>query len=551
MTCCLRGGRAALRSVDAPRPSVVRSHASGSIPSASSGGDSTRAAVAAMRAMSERVVRPADNGGQRPEVTVNPWWTLAVLCLSLVIIVVGNTVLNVALPTLVQELDATSSELQWMVDSYTLVFAGLLLTAGALGDRFGRRGALQIGFVIFGIGSLLSALSSTPNQLIGARAFMGIGGAFIMPATLSIITNVFPAQERGRAIGVWAGVAGLAILGPLAGGFLVEHYYWGSIFIVNLPIVAFGLIAGVFLIPTSKDPAAPRLDPVGAVLSIFGLTALLYGIIEAPEQGWTHGTILLAFTFGSLLLAGFFAWEARSEHPMLDLAFFKNPRFTAASAAISFIFFAMFGSIFLFTQYFQFVLGYSALGTGIRLMPWAVTMMILAPNSPRLVERVGTKVVVSGGLVLMSLGLIAMAGVSASSPYIDIVWRMVLMACGMGLTMAPATESIMGSLPLGKAGVGSAVNDTTRQVGGALGVAIIGSVMSSVYSAHVIDAIPAEAPPRLAGEIENSLGVALQVGARFPGLADAARTAFVDGMRVGVLVAAAAAILGAIATARW
>jgi len=479
------------------------------------------------------------------------WWILAVLCLSLFVIVLDNSILNVALPTIVRQLDATNSQLQWMVDSYTLVFAGLLLTAGALGDRFGRRGALQIGFVIFGIGSLLSALSSTPNQLIGARAFMGIGGAFIMPATLSIITNVFPAQERGRAIGVWAGVAGLAILGPLAGGFLVEHYYWGSIFIVNLPIVAFGLIAGVFLIPTSKDPAAPRLDPVGAVLSIFGLTALLYGIIEAPEQGWTHGTILLAFTFGSLLLAGFFAWEARCEHPMLDLAFFKNPRFTAASAAISFIFFAMFGSIFLFTQYFQFVLGYSALGTGIRLMPWAVTMMILAPNSPRLVERVGTKVVVSGGLVLMSLGLIAMAGVSASSPYVDIVWRMVLMACGMGLTMAPATESIMGSLPLGKAGVGSAVNDTTRQVGGALGVAIIGSVASSLYSARVIDAIPAEAPPRLAGEIENSLGVALQAGARFPGLADAARTAFVDGMRVGVLVAAAAAILGAIATARW
>jgi len=479
------------------------------------------------------------------------WWILAVLCLSLFVIVLDNSILNVALPTIVRELDATNSQLQWMVDSYTLVFAGLLLTAGALGDRFGRRGALQVGFVIFGFGSLLSALSSTPNQLIGARAFMGIGGAFIMPATLSIITNVFPPQERGRAIGVWAGVAGLAILGPLAGGFLVEHYYWGSIFIVNLPIVVFGLIAGVFLIPTSKDPAAPRLDPVGAVLSIFGLTALLYGIIEAPEQGWTHGTILLAFAFGSLLLAGFFAWEAHSEHPMLDLAFFKNPRFTAASAAISFVFFAMFGSIFLFTQYFQFVLGYSALGTGVRLMPWAITMLILAPNSPRLVERLGTKVVVSGGLVLIALGLIAMAGVSASSAYIDIIWRLVLMACGMGLTMAPATESIMGSLPLGKAGVGSAVNDTTRQVGGALGVAIIGSVASSLYSSHVVDAIPANVPPRVAGEIENSLGVALQAGARIPGLADAAQIAFVDGMRAAVLVAAAAAILGAVVAALW
>src|SRR5688572_17352102 len=215
------------------------------------------------------------------------WWILAVLCLSLFVIVLDNSILNVALPTIVRELDATNSELQWMVDSYTLVFAGLLLTAGSLGDRFGRRGALQVGFIIFGLGSLFSAMSSTPNQLIGARAFMGIGGAFIMPATLSIITDVFPPQERGRAIGMWAGVAGLAILGPLVGGFLVEHFYWGSIFIVNLPIVVFGLVAGFYLIPTSKDPAAPRLDFLGAVLSMAGLTALLYGIIEAPERGWT------------------------------------------------------------------------------------------------------------------------------------------------------------------------------------------------------------------------------------------------------------------------
>jgi EmrB/QacA subfamily drug resistance transporter len=479
------------------------------------------------------------------------WWILAVLCLSLFVIVLDNSILNVALPTIVDELDATNSQLQWMVDSYTLVFAGLLLTAGALGDRFGRRGALQIGFVIFGLGSLLSALSSTPNQLIGARAFMGIGGAFIMPATLSIITNVFPPQERGRAIGVWAGVAGLAILGPLAGGFLIEHFYWGSIFVVNLPIVAFGLVAGLFLIPTSKDPAAPRLDPVGAVLSIAGLTALLYGIIEAPEQGWTHGTILASFAVGAVVLAAFFAWEAHSDHPMLDLSFFKNPRFTAASGAIAFTFFAMFGSIFLFTQYFQFVLGYSALETGIRLLPWAGTMVILAPNSPRLVERVGTKVVVSGGLVLLSLGLIAMAGLTTSSSYGDIFWRMILMGSGMGLTMAPATESIMGSLPLGKAGVGSAVNDTTRQVGGALGVAIIGSVASSLYASRVIDAIPAGTPPRLADQIENSLGFALRIGDRVPGLADAARGAFVHGMQAAVLVAAVAAVVGAIVTALW
>jgi EmrB/QacA subfamily drug resistance transporter len=479
------------------------------------------------------------------------WWILAVLCLSLFVIVLDNSILNVALPTIVDELDATNSQLQWMVDSYVLVFAGLLLTAGALGDRFGRRGALQIGFVIFGLGSLLSAMSSTPNQLIGARAFMGIGGAFIMPATLSIITNVFPTQERGRAIGIWAGVAGLAILGPLVGGFLIEHFYWGSIFIVNIPIVAFGLVAGMFLIPTSKDPAAPKLDPVAAVLSIAGLTALLFGIIEAPEDGWTNGTILLAFAIGALLLAAFFAWERHTDHPMLDLAFFRNPRFTAASAAIAFTFFAMFGSIFLFTQYFQFVLGYTPLETGIRFMPWALVMMAVAPNSPKLVERVGTKIVVATGLALLAIGLVAMAGVDASTPYANIVWRMMIMAAGMGLTMAPATESIMGSLPLGKAGVGSAVNDTTRQVGGAMGVAVVGSVASSLYSSRVGDALPAEAPSGLVTEIENSLGFALQVASRFPGLGDAARNGFVDGMQAAVLVAAAAAVLGAIAAARW
>jgi EmrB/QacA subfamily drug resistance transporter len=484
------------------------------------------------------------------------WWILAVLCLSLFIIVLDNSILNVALPTIVRELDATNSELQWMVDAYTLVFAGLLLTAGALGDRFGRRGALQLGFVIFGMGSVLSALSDTPNQLIAARAFMGIGGAFIMPATLSIITNVFPPHERGRAIGIWAGVAGLAILGPLVGGFLVEHFYWGSVFLVNVPIVVFGLATGVFLIPTSKDPSAPKLDPGGAVLSITGLTALLYGIIEAPEQGWTDTTILGAFAVGAVLLAAFFAWEARSDHPMLDLAFFTNPRFTAASGAIALIFFAMFGSIFLFTQYFQFVLGYSALETGVRLMPWAVTMMILAPNSPRLVARVGTKVVVSTGLVLMGVGLVSMAGVGAHTAYADIVWRMILMASGMGLTMAPATESIMGSLPLAKAGVGSAVNDTTRQVGGALGVAVVGSVASSLYASNVAGAIPGGPggpPPPVAEQIENSLGFALQIASRFgvPQLADAAREAFVDGMHAGVLVAAGAALLGAVLTALW
>ena len=308
------------------------------------------------------------------------WLILAVLCFSLLVIVLDNTILNVAIPTIVRDLDATNSQLQWMVDSYTLVFAGLLLTAGALGDRFGRRGALQFGLVVFGIGSLASAFANSADQLIATRAFMGIGGAFIMPATLSIITNVFPPAERGKAIGVWAGTAGLAgVLGPTIGGFLLEHFYWGSVFLVNIPIVVVGILAGVFLIPTSKDPTAPRLDPIGALLSITGLVALLYAIIEAPQNGWTNSTILAAFAIGAVLLVAFIAWEAHTDHPMLDVRFFKNPRFTAASLSIMFVFFSMFGVTFLLTQYLQFVLGYTPFQAGIRFLPWAVVMLIGAP----------------------------------------------------------------------------------------------------------------------------------------------------------------------------
>jgi EmrB/QacA subfamily drug resistance transporter len=482
------------------------------------------------------------------------WWILVVLCFSLLVIVLDNTILNVAIPTIVRDLDATNSQLQWMVDAYTLVFAGLLLTAGSLGDRFGRRGALQVGLLLFGLGSLASAFATTSDQLIATRAFMGIGGAFIMPATLSIITNVFPTRERGKAIGVWAGTAGLAgVLGPLTGGFLLEHFYWGSIFLVNIPIVIVGLLAGVFLIPTSKDPSAPRLDPIGAVLSITGLSAVLYGIIEAPARGWTDSTILLAFGVGVVVLGAFFAWEAHTDHPMLDVHFFKNPRFTAASMGIMFVFFAMFGATFLLTQYFQFVLGYTPFETGLRFLPIAASMMVLSPLSAKLVDRIGTKLVVGSGLLMVTAGLISWASLDASSAYWpDIVWRQALMASGMALTMAPATESIMGSLPLGKAGVGSAVNDTTRQVGGALGVAVIGSVLASIYGSQIGDFLQGKpVPSGTADTLKQSLGIALTAGKRIPGLADAATNAFIDGMHAGVLVAAGVALVGAIIALIW
>ena len=486
------------------------------------------------------------------------WWILIVLCFGLLVIVLDNSILNVAIPTIVRDLDATNSQLQWIVDAYTIVFAGLLLTAGSLGDRFGRRPALQFGFVIFGLGSIAAALASTADQLIATRAFMGIGGAFIMPATLSIITNVFPAGERGKAIGVWAATAGVGVaLGPLTGGFLLEHFYWGSIFLVNIPIVIVGIIAGVFLIPDSKDPHPSRLDPVGAVLSIAGLGALLYAVIEGPSKGWTASSTLTFFFVGGVLTAAFFVWEIRSDHPMLDLRFFENPRFSVASGAIAVTFFAMFGSIFLLTQYFQFVLGYSPLETGVRLLAFAIPMMLLAPLSAKFVELLGTKLVVVTGLGLITTGLALSTGLTASSSYFDIAWRMMIMASGMALTMAPATTAIMGSLPLAKAGVGSAVNDTTRQIGGAVGVAVLGSVFASIYGSQVGDAVVGKGlPPAAVAGAKDSLGFALVVGDRIGGVAGeafatAARSAFVDGFHAGLWVGAGAALLGAIATLLW
>lgn len=493
------------------------------------------------------------------------WAILAVLCFGLLVIVLDNSILNVALPTIQKDLGATSGDLQWIVDSYTLVFAGLLLTAGALGDRFGRRGALQIGFVLFGAGSVLAALSSTSGMLIGTRAFMGIGGALIMPATLSIITNVFPPRDRAKAIGIWAGTAGLGgALGPLTGGFLVTHFYWGSVFLVNVPIVVVGLIAGVFLIPTSKDPSAPRLDPIGAVMSILGLALVLYAIIEAPVKGWTSAETLVVGAIGLTVCVGFVVWEARSRHPMLDITFFRRPRFTAAAMAITLVFFAMFGSLFLQTQYFQFVLGYSALETGVRMIPFAAAMMIVAPMSAPIAARWGSKLTVALGLGLVTLGLLSLTQLQVDTPYVNIFWRLMIMSAGMGLTMAPATESVMGSLPLHKAGVGSAVNDTTRQIGGALGVAVIGSVLASTYGDRIgsflaglglpLPAPLVDAATNNIGAVKNGLLPALDragagdIAARVDAVAN---QAFVSAVHWGVLVAAAATAVGVVMVLVW
>ena len=419
---------------------------------------------------------------QDPEqISRRRWLTLLVLCISLIVIVLDNTILNVAIPTLAKPteeggLGATASQLQWIVDGYTIVFAGLLLTAGSLGDRFGRYKALAFGLVGLrrGLGGR-RRFADSATALIVTRCVMGVGGAFIMPSTLSVLTNVFTDhQERGKAIGIWAGVSALGIgLGPISGGVLLAHFSWGSIFLVNVPIVILGLIGGWFLVPESRDPSAPRLDFLGAGLSIVALGTLLWAIIEAPEKGWTSVPVVAAGLVGVVLFVGFLMWERHTPSPMLDLSFFSNPRFSIASGAITLTFFALFGSIFLLTQYLQSVLGFSTIKAGAVLVPQAAVIMVLAPElehawSAGSATRPSSPAACS--IVATALLLITQLGVRqrARSP---IVLSTMLLGVGMAHVMAPATDSIMGSLPRAKAGVGSAMNDTTRQVGGALGVA--------------------------------------------------------------------------------
>lgn len=484
--------------------------------------------------------------GLDPRVHERRWLILVALCMSLFIIVMDNTILNVAIPSLITDLGASNSEIQWIIDAYVIVFAGLLLTSGSLSDRFGRKGALQAGIVLFGIGSAAAALSNSATQLILTRAFMGIGGALIMPATLSILTNVFrDPRERGRAIAIWAGVSGLAVaVGPITGGLLLAHFSWSSVFWVNIPIGITALILGAFVVPKSRDPKQTRLDPFGAVLSIIGLATLLFGIIEGPEKGWSSDIVVASFVIAAIALIGFVKWEQHSTHPMLDMTVFRNPRFSSASSTITLTFFALFGSMFLMTQYWQLVHGYTALQAGIRLVPHALTMMIVAPMSARFVERLGTKRVVTAGLSLIAIGLLALSTIHAHSPYLVVISYFLVMSAGMGMTMAPATESVMGSLPRAKAGVGSAVNDTTRQVGGALGVAIIGTIVSSVYAADIADV---GRRFRLGASnldaAESSLGgaqrIAPSLGERSDAFVSAANDSFVHALSIGLRISAA------------
>jgi EmrB/QacA subfamily drug resistance transporter len=487
----------------------------------------------------------------------HPIAALAFICLSVLVISVDATIVNVALPTLSRELDADTAQLQWIVDAYTLVMAGLMLSAGSLSDRFGRRGWLSAGLAVFAITSAVAAQVNTADGLIAARAAMGVGAAVIFPTTLSVITNIFTDPvKRAKAIGLWAAMVGVGVAaGPISGGWLLEHFSWGSVFMVNVPVAVVAIIGGVLFVPTSRDPAAPRVDVPGLILSSIGITALVYTVIEAPSWGWGSAHAAAGFAVSVVVLAGFALWERHSSHPMLDVSVFANRRFSGGSMAVTAGFLTLFGFIFIITQYFQFIKGYGAFETGVRLLPVAASIAIASIVGPRIVERIGTTVVVAGGLAIFAAGLGWASTASASTPYLEIAVQMVLLGAGLGLTTAPGTESIMGSLSADKAGVGSAVNDTTRELGGTLGVAIVGSVFASIYSGRLADAPAIQAlPEETRAVMGESMAAAQQVIAQVPPAAapairSAVETAFLDGQWIGSLVAAGIALGAAVVVA--
>lgn len=483
------------------------------------------------------------------------WWSFTVLSFSLLVIGLDNTVLNVALPTLARDLEASTSQLQWIVDAYTLAFAGLLLTSGSLSDRFGRKRALLLGLLIFGSGSVWAAFSGSANVLIAARALMGIGGALIMPSTMSITTNTFPAKERAKAIGALTGVGGIGIiLGPLLGGALLAHFSWGAVFLINVPVILVTIVGSFFLVPESKDPQASPLDPIGALLSISGLVTLVYGIIEVPVYGWGASRIIASFAAAAILLTVFGVWELRARSPMLNMQLFANPRFSAASLAGTFASFSMYGALFFLTQYLQLVLGYTALEAGIRFIPLALALIIGASLGGRLAELAGTKIVVTGGLVILASGLALMSTASTSSGYGLVAAVLSILGLGIGITAVPATNSILGALPLGKAGVGSAVNDTTQEVGGALGVAVLGSILSSVYRFAIDHTASLQVlPPQVKTALRDSIGEATVISSQLGGhvghiISSAANAAFITAMSQTVLIGAGVMMCSALIT---
>lgn len=490
-----------------------------------------------------------------PAIHARRWYSLAVLCLSLVLIVAANSSLNVALPDIQSRLKASGSDLQWIVDIYGLIFAGLLLPAGALADRFGRKTALQLGLVIFGLGAMVGSLCTETWQLIVTRGVMGLGAAFIMPGTLAILNNVFsdPSEKR-RAIAIWAGFAGLGgALGTVISGILLEHFTWTSTMLINVPIVVVALAAGFKLLPNSSDPREARLDPVGALLAIAGLGLFLYAIIEAPLKGWASTETLVVGALALVLLAAFVKWELKSDHPMLDVRLFRNRSFAIGSSTIMLQFMAMFGLYFTLAQWLIMAHGYSALGTAFIGLPIGVFAMLGAPLSARNVARFGPRRVVGSGLMVSTAGLVLLGLTgSASTPVWIIILGFSLVGLGNGQTTAPSTTLIMTSVPRAKSGVGSAVNDLSRELGGALGIALLGSVLNSIYRTNITNRLDklGDLPSSLRDSAKVSIEATFRVAEQAPQhkafLIDAGKDVFGQAFGRTMLLAALIAVINAI-----
>jgi MFS transporter, DHA2 family, multidrug resistance protein len=498
----------------------------------------------ASRTAGPRESRPPIEEDSR--ITKRQWLALGVMCFTVLLISLDQTVLNVALPTLVKELHPSSSGLQWIADSYTLTTAVLLLFGGALGDRFGRRRLFLIGVAIFGAGSLACALVDSTGPLIAARAVMGLGAAFLMPATLSIIAATFSGHSRARAIGIWAGVAGIgAAAGPLLGGWLLQHFWWGSVFLINVPIAVLALIGGFWVVTESRAKVRPSLDPVGFILSSVGLTALTYGFIVSSTDGWGSVTVLGSLAFAIGLLSLFIVWDRRRSRPFLDLRLFANRTFSSALGAVTAVFFAMFGVSYLVSQYIQFVQGADPFAVGIRFLPSAISSLLGSNVAPRLTVRFGLRAIMVAGMALVTGGLITLATLTVASGFLTVGLAFSLVGFGMGLVIAPASNAIVGTLPADKVGAGSGLRAMVQLLGGAFGVAIVGSLASGVYRSQIDKAFAGplrHVPAGSRESIGNQIGEVAGVAAKLPpalgrAATEASNQAFVSGLRLSALVA--------------
>jgi EmrB/QacA subfamily drug resistance transporter len=483
------------------------------------------------------------------------WYILSVLVVSLLVVVLDNTILNVALKTIAdpkEGLGATQSQLEWAINSYTLVFAGLLFTFGVIGDRIGRKRMLVIGLLLFGLSSLISSYATSPEQLIWARAAMGLGGAAIMPQTLSIISNIFEPHERGKAIGLWAGAVGIGVaIGPVTGGLLLDHFWWGSVFLINVPVIIAGVVAIVLMVPESRNPNPAKIDLVGVLLSIAGLVLVTYGIIEGGDKAsWTEPSVLGPIVGGLLVLAFFVWYESRIDHPALNVKLFRDPRLSASVGAIALVFFGMAGVFFFISIYLQSVRDYSPLQAGLLTLPFAVAQLIFSPRSAAMVQRFGTKATTTTGLIVVFVAILSYQLAGTHSPIWMVEVSFFLQGAGMANVMPPATNAVMSVLPREEAGSGSALTNVSRQVAVALGVAILGSVVSSIYR-HEMTPHLAGLPKAAGDSIGATTGIADKLHRPADRLVDYGHTAFVHGMHVASGISAVIALAGVLVVLKW